>query len=932
METDLLYILELDRTLTGWMPCLCLRWRAREKNGRRGVLRELRAQEFREPPLWLNETDRRLLALLRGADTDFGGSTAYGLRGGLRVPLSLGEILYPDLARTGRLHVMRQVDRNADPGPAYALEEGPPWTFALELRKTEKPRGYEVSGSLRRGDERMDLSEPPLVIAGGFVFARNLLARLEDRGSFRWIVALRSGGGCHVPVQEVPDFLRALFATPDPPPVDLPPELGFTEASPSPSPVLRVSRPREGSGTALVAGLSFDYGGSEVPAGPRLPVGCDVERRVILRRDLVVEDAAAAKLREVGFKSERWTSVRTGGYTILHRKFPSAVAVLVAGGFRVEAEGKLYRSGGSFKIDVASGIDWFELEGAMEFDGAAAKLPALLAAVKKGERMVLLDDGSFGLLPEEWLARWGFLAGVHALTGETLRFRPTQTALLDALLAARPEISFDGKYEQARRESRRFEAVEPEDPPPTFRGELRPYQRVGLGWFRFLERFGFGGCLADDMGLGKTVQALALLDRRRAPDGEPARPSLVVAPRSVLFNWAEEAARFAPRLRLLTHHGAGRTRAPEGLAGHDLVLTTYATLLKDIRFLKDMRFDTVILDEAQAVKNASTATSKAVRLLDAGSRLALSGTPVENHVGELWSLLEFLNPGMLGSAPVFERFFRKKNGRLDEASLDLLARAVRPFVLRRTKAQVAPELPPRTEQTITCDLEGEQRRRYDELREFYRARLLGRPEAKALRGVEMQVLEALLRLRQAACHPGLIDPARTRESSAKLDALLPLIEQVVETGHKALVFSQFTSFLAILRPLIEARKLDYAYLDGQTKDRAAVVSRFQTDPDCRLFLVSLKAGGLGLNLTAAEYVYLLDPWWNPAVEAQAIDRTHRIGQSRQVFAYRIIARDTVEERVLELQRRKRDLADSIIRADGAPLGGLTREDLQLLLG
>jgi SNF2 family DNA or RNA helicase len=486
---------------------------------------------------------------------------------------------------------------------------------------------------------------------------------------------------------------------------------------------------------------------------------------------------------------------------------------------------------------------------------------------------------------------------------------------------------------------------------------LRAYQKEGLGWLHFLRRFRFGGCLADDMGLGKTVQVLALLESRRAeraaagrahdagpgqtpqdtgsatsPAPEQVRlPSLVVMPRSLVFNWRQEAVRFAPHLRLLEHTGGERLRPGSHFEDYDVILTTYGTLRRDAAHLQNRQFDYVILDEAQAIKNARTESAKAARLLRGHHRLALSGTPIENHLGELWSLFEFLNPGMLGAASVFGL---ADNGakNLDEENRRLLARALRPFILRRTKQQVAKDLPPKLEQTLYCELKKEQRRQYDELKEHYRQTLLGRIEAEGLQRAKIHVLEALLRLRQAACHPGLLDKKRTNEPSAKLDMLMPQIAEVTEEGHKALVFSQFTSLLAIVRDRLDAGKMPYLYLDGQTRDRGRLVEKFQNDPESRLFLISLKAGGLGLNLTAAEYIFLLDPWWNPAVEAQAIDRTHRIGQTRQVFAYRLIARDTVEEKVLQLQENKRNLAEAIIREDNSLIRDLSREDLELLLG
>jgi SNF2 family DNA or RNA helicase len=598
-------------------------------------------------------------------------------------------------------------------------------------------------------------------------------------------------------------------------------------------------------------------------------------------------------------------------------------------GWRVEAEGRPFRSAVGMRLEVSSGIDWFDLHGSIDFgDGRSAPFPQLLAAVARGEDVVVLDDGSVGLLPEEWLRRYATIAGFGSAQGDVIRFERSQAALLDALLAAQPAIVYDEAFARLRSELRTFTGIHAADPPSSFQGTLREYQREALGWFEFLRRFHFGGCLADDMGLGKTVMVLALLDARRQARAKGERsPSIVVVPRSLVFNWRDEASRFAPRLKVVDY--TGTLRDPSEIERADVVLTTYGTLRRDVASLHAIQFDYAILDEAQAIKNAATASAKAARLLKATHRLALSGTPIENHLGELWSLFEFLNPGLLGSAKAFQRASSAR-ARDDEA-VQWLSRALKPFILRRTKEQVAPELPGRTEQTLQCELEPTQRKHYDELRAHYRETLLARVARDGVNRSKMQILEALLRLRQAACHSGLIDPARAHEPSAKFDVLIPRLLEVVAEGHKALIFSQFTSLLALLRPRIEALGLTYEYLDGRTRDRAARVDRFQSDPACPLFLISLKAGGLGLNLTAAEYVFLLDPWWNPAVEAQAIDRAHRIGQSRHVFAYRLLARDTVEEKVAALQQTKRDLADAILSADGGLVRSLAAEDLEMLL-
>ena len=713
----------------------------------------------------------------------------------------------------------------------------------------------------------------------------------------------------------------------------------------------------------LPAAVTFDYGDTPLgrvgDADPVQPVVDTPGRRVFVR-DAQKEAEAIARLYALGARMAFDYKSRQEQWGIAASKMPKLVATLVKDGWKVEAEGKLYRQPGEFKIEVTSGIDWFELHGKVRFGDQTVSLPKLLAALRRGEQMITLDDGTLGMLPDDWLKKYGALAGMGDDKGDHIQYRKSQVGVLDALLAARPEATWDAAFEQTRQTLRRFEGVTPEEPHPDFRGELRPYQKHALGWMRFLREFSFGGCLADDMGLGKTVQVLAMLVERHArrvgtahrlagkagsrkkkgQDAPPvddatspasaSAPTLIVVPRSLVFNWTQEAARFAPQLKILDHSHAARTKGVEHLSDYDIVLTTYGTLRNDITYLKDVEFDYAILDEAHAIKNAASESAKAARLLNARHRLALSGTPVQNHLGELWSLFDFLNPGMLGGASVFTKTGTATHA-LDEDARAILSRAVRPFVLRRTKEQVAKDLPAKLEQTIFCELDKDQRKHYDELKEFYRQNLLARIEKEGIAKAKIQILEALLRLRQAACHPALIDKTRIDEPSAKLDTLMDRLEEIADEGHKALVFSQFTSFLAIVKKRLDQRKVKYEYLDGKTRDRQARVDAFQSDDKTKLFLISLKAGGVGLNLTAADYVFLLDPWWNPAVEAQAIDRTHRIGQTRQVFACRLIAKGTVEEKVLELQQSKRALADAIIGEDNSLIGGLKREDLELLL-
>jgi superfamily II DNA or RNA helicase len=673
---------------------------------------------------------------------------------------------------------------------------------------------------------------------------------------------------------------------------------------------------------SLEARVQLDYGGVMIPLDRADGEFYDRGRRSLVTIDSAFHEQSHQLLTSLGMKIRRqYDGLRV---TLPKRKLPAIVTALIHHGWHVDAEGKLYRTGTAFNLDVVSGIDWFELQGTAHFDQTSIDLPKLLAALRSGQQSIVLDDGSIGMIPQAWIKQFGGLADLASGEDGSLKFGRSQVGLLDALLAQQGQANVDAQFTAARDALRAFDRIQPQEPPAGFVGTLRPYQQLALGWFEFLRTLGFGGCLADDMGLGKTIQVLAMLEQRRAAG---AGPSLIVVPRSLVFNWTAEAKKFAPQLRVLDQSHAQRKKGTEHFGDYDLVLTTYGTLTRDAAFLKDFEFDHVILDEAQAIKNATTETSKAARLLRGRHRLALSGTPIENHLGELWSLFDFLNPGMLGRVGRFAGLAR-------EASTDertMLAAAVRPFILRRTKKQVAPELPDRVEQTVVVEMDPEQRRGYDELREYYRQTLLNKIDADGIGKSQIVILEALLRLRQAACHPGLIDKARAGEPSAKLDELLSRLTSAAETGERVLVFSQFTSLLAIVKTRLNKAKIDFLYLDGKTKDRQSLVEQFQSGTGPGVFLISLKAGGVGLNLTAARTVYLLDPWWNPAVEAQAIDRAHRIGQQQTVFATRLIAADTVEQKVLELQAKKKGLADAIINADNAGISSITREDLELLL-
>jgi superfamily II DNA or RNA helicase len=840
--------------------------------------------------------------------------------------------LLPRLGATGRLRVRTKAAGLADDlydlGPTIGWLAEP---LRFRMRATiapDAPDVWEVRGALLH-DAFGELTASDVtahVETLGLVLVRGNLARVDDGGAASWLGMLIAHPTMRITPSRRAAFLDELFAATTSPPLDLPPGVAIAETAEAPVPRLFVHAVPAPAG-ALFAELSFAYGNGRAPI--RAGAMCfDLTRNVLVPRDAVAERAEIDRALALGLEPIVRALIPPppmgSTHTLPAARLASIASELTQQGFVVEAAGREYRRAKAWTARVESGKDWFELRGEVDYDGRTVQLSAVLAALRAGKEGVALDDGSVGLLPEVWMSRHALLRLGEA-RGEGLRFKRSQLAIVAEIAGASPEVRLDKTFAAAR-DAIAANAIVAMDPPSTFRGELRPYQREGLGWLTALDRAGVGGLLADDMGLGKTVQLLAFLAGlagRARGDG----PALVVAPRSLVFNWKREAARFAPNLRVLDHSGADRRPPGDHFRELDLVLTTYGTLRRDVEAFANVPLGALVLDEAQAIKNESSETARAVRRLRAERRFALSGTPIENHLGELWSIFEVINPGMLGGATAWRAATEAK---ASPEAIAALGRALRPFMLRRTKARVAPDLPARSEESLEIELDPEDRALYDELRNRFRDELLGRVPAKGLGAASARVLEALLRLRQVACDARLIDPKRTRRG-AKLDALIPRLVALRESGQKALVFSQFRSLLDLARPELEAEGLRCDQIDGSTRDREGVVARFQGDDACDVLLISLKAGGVGLNLTAAEYVFLLDPWWNPAAEAQAIDRAHRIGQQKPVFAYRMIAKDTVEERIAELQQHKRALAESVIEGDGAPLLELGAEDLSKLL-
>lgn len=830
------------------------------------------------------------------------------------------------LADQGRL--LRLDERNR----VVVVRSGPDGV-GLSLSVVVEPAeaAYRLVPSALVGEDELELGRLRRAHGSGIALLDGALVALRSPAEAEWLVTLQRYGTSELVLaaDELEGFLERYYGESGLPAVRLPQGLELVTRELPPERFVDVAA-SDGSGQGVPLHVRLRYGEKEVPLLPARAWAVDLASGVRYRRDPRIEAALVAELEELG--ARRLPTAALGGGTsgevfrIGSKRVHELALALLRRGWRVSVARKAYRRIDGFRLRAASGIDWLEISGTFELGGQELPLGELLRALQRRRRsdtVLELDAGVVATGAEALLSRFEWLlelGGSLDPSGASLRLSPAHAGAAVALLESATNAQQDTNFSKLRQALERGALPRSTTPPRGFRGTLRGYQREGLGWLRWLEEVGFGGCLADDMGLGKTVQVLALLLGRGRRHG----PSLVVAPRSVLHNWASEAQRFAPALEPVVHWGPERTSSAEVLGSCRLVVTTYAVLARDIELLSAVAWDYVVVDEAQAIKNPSTRSAKLVRRLQSKHRVALTGTPIENHLDELWALLDFLNPGFGRQAPF-------KNRALSASDSALIRSLIRPFVLRRTKARVAPDLPERVEQTLEVELNRGERRRYDEL-----ARKLRRQYADAVAELGVQrstpvLLTGLLRLRQAACHQGLLDERQRGQPSSKLAVLMDRLSELREEGAKSLVFSQFTEHLDLVELELTKAGISFVRLDGKTRRRAERVRAFQEDASVAVFLISLKAGGLGMNLTAAEYVFLLDPWWNPAAEAQAIDRAHRIGQSSRVVAYRLIAAGTVEEKVAALQRRKRELVDSVFGDERAFLGKLSHDDLAALL-
>jgi superfamily II DNA or RNA helicase len=585
----------------------------------------------------------------------------------------------------------------------------------------------------------------------------------------------------------------------------------------------------------------------------------------------------------------------------------------------------------STQIHLSSGLDWFDAKVELSFGEQRIGISEIKKALANKQSFVQLNDGSLGILPDEWINKYGLLFKVGEGKENKLRLSRFHLSVIDDLYEKRDEteLSFelDEKYERLRN----FKSIPEIDVPDELENRLRPYQVSGFHWLNYLNTVGWGGILADDMGLGKTVQALSMLSHYAKVEGK--LKALVVCPTTLIYNWENEIKKFTPSLTYCIHHGSLRFRKPDDFENFNIIITTYGTLRSDIQLMMKILFDYVVLDESQAIKNPSSKVTKAACLLTSKNKLCMSGTPLQNNTFDIYAQMNFLNPGLLGSVEFFRNEFSTPIDKLGEQEQkDHLRKLLFPFILRRTKEQVAKDLPDKTETILYCEMEDAQRKVYDAYRNVYRDKIMGVIDGEGIEKSQLTILQGLMKLRQICDSPAILnEEEKYPNNSIKLEELTREITENIGE-HKALVFSQFLGMLALIKEKLKENEIPFDYFDGSTPpiERERAIQNFQNNENSRVFLISLKAGGVGLNLTAADYVYIVDPWWNPAVEQQAIDRTHRIGQTKNIFAYRMICKDTIEDKILQLQERKRILAKELISDDQTFVRGLSKEDVEYL--
>lgn len=684
----------------------------------------------------------------------------------------------------------------------------------------------------------------------------------------------------------------------------------------------------------ILVELKFKYGSFTIKPADKKKVKVKMEKNeddytfYRLKRVLSFEQKVLKILQETGLTLQKssvlLTKSKAFGWIAQNQESIQELGLQIRQ--QTQNEKRYFLGQADISIEIKENRDWFDIHAVIRFGEFEIPFLKLRKLILQKRTEFELPNGEIAVIPDVWFEKYSSLFNFSENGDGQPKLKKYHLSLLEELSQGNnAQIRLNQKLEKFRS----FEEIEDYSLPEGFDGELRSYQKAGYNWLRFLNEYGFGGCLADDMGLGKTVQALALLQAQKEKGKKNA--SLLVIPTSLIYNWQLEARKFAPDLNIYVYTGTSRKKDSKFFEQFDLIITSYGIVRVDIEILQEYYFNYIILDESQAIKNPSSNISQSVRKLQSQYRLILTGTPLENTAMDLWSQMSFINPGLLGTQSFFKNEFLnpiEKNG--DAEKIKKLSQIIKPFILRRHKSQVARDLPEKIENVQFCGMSDEQEKIYERIKSQYRNEILEQIDSYGVARSQMLLIQGLTKLRQIANHPFMIDQ-EYQGNSGKLEDILYKLESIVSEDSKVLIFSQFVKHLSIIKNYIEQRGWKYSYLDGGTQDRQGQVEQFQSDSSTKIFLISLKAGGVGLNLTAAEYVFLLDPWWNPAIEAQAVDRAHRIGQTKTVFTYKFITKNTVEEKILTLQKNKQKLAQELITTDETFMKNLTKEDVLHLL-
>ncbi|HEX8040838.1 MAG TPA: DEAD/DEAH box helicase [Chryseosolibacter sp.] len=815
------------------------------------------------------------------------------------------------------------------------------------IRLSTNPPAFRFSATLEKGliTLRMilllDNSEADLDVWGGILLQKDGTLYLPATADCLTLADTFKNGPLSFPLSVKKEVVRKyLIPWIEKYPVDIHPKLNIKISEPDVQLRVRLSELNESN---LMIRPEFSYDGVEIDYSEETH---HVEERepelTLIRRNKAAEQRLYEYLRTLhpSFPSQRNNQyfylpfddvMKRGWFIGMLRKVQDEG--LSIHGFENLKKFRYSTHDPKITIRAGTATDWFELNVTIHWGDQDVPLKEIRHAILSHQDTIMLEDGTLGHIPEAWIAQYSLLFRTATEENGTLRLSKMHFTLLEDIQDKIEGNGIRADIEERKRKILEYDHTTRVALSADIKASLRPYQLSGFHWLQTLDELGWGGCLADDMGLGKTLQAISFL--QYVKEKYPGSTQLVVCPTSLIFNWESELQKFCPSLKYHVHYGAQRELNETHFTDFDIVLTTYGLVRNDVEQLSGFLWQYVILDESQAIKNPDARITKAIRELRAANRIILSGTPLQNNTSDLFAQFNFLNPGLLGNREYFNREFAvpiDKFGNPEKTRE--LKKLIYPFTLRRTKEQVAKDLPDKTVSVLWCTMEAGQRKLYNHYRDGYRNRLLKKIDEEGIARSGMDVLEALLRLRQICDHPALVSKAEDETlNSVKIEELIREVQENAG-NHKLLVFSQFTQMLQLIKEEFERAGITYCYLDGKTPlpKRKEQVTQFQEDENIKAFLISLKAGGVGLNLTVADYVYLVDPWWNPAAEQQAIDRAHRIGQTRKVFAYKMICKDTVEEKILRLQEKKKTLADDLIQEDAGFVKNLTRDDVEFLFG